>query len=207
MRVAVITAALLAAASIVIVTGAQALAQSNAPPSGYAGFTAGAHARHGLFTIWQKGNKTYLELAPNQLDKDYLETIVPGNGLGQGPVFWGDTDYLPTELIRFERRGDQIVMLWPNWYAQAPGTPSAQLANLSNFPDSVAGIGAIAAEDPATGHVIFDVSSLLNDELDLKNIIDQNLPPDRAYRLDPSLPYVDQVKAFPANAGITVAPT
>jgi hypothetical protein len=190
-------------AAFTIFTVAQARAQSQ----GYAGFTAGAQAKHGLFTIWQKGNKTYLELAPNQFDKDYLETIVPGNGLGEGPVWWGDTDYLPTELIRFQRRGDSVVMLWPNWYTQAPGSPSAQLANLSNFPDSVAGIGAIAAEDPVSGNVIFDVSSLLSDELDLKNIIDEGLPPDRSYRLDPSLSYVDKVKAFPENDVITVAQT
>ncbi len=180
---------------------------ATAAPQPYAPFTAGAQAKHGLFTIWQKGDKTFLELAPGQLDKDYLETIVPGNGLGQFPVWWGDTDYLPTELVRFERRGDQVVMLWPNWYAQAPGSPSNELANLSNFPDSVAGIGAIAAEDPASGNIVFDVSSLLNDELDLRNIIDENLPPDRAYRLDPSLSYVDRVKAFPENDVITVAQT
>ena len=199
-----IAAAALFAAVAIIFAGTQARAQTQ---SGYATFTAGAHAKHGLFTIWQKGNKTYLELAPGQLDKDFLETIVPGNGLGQSPVWWGDTDYLPTELIRFERRGDQVIMLWPNWYAQAPGSASNELANESNFPDSVAGIGTIAAEDPATGNIIFDVSSLLNDELDLKNIIDENLPPDRAYRLDPSLSYVDKVKAFPENDVITVAQT
>ncbi|HET9392437.1 MAG TPA: zinc-dependent metalloprotease [Candidatus Rubrimentiphilum sp.] len=202
MKSRIIVAAVFAAASL-FVAGTQARAQS----SGYVTFTAGAQGKHGLFTIWQKGNKTYLELAPNQFNKDYLETIVPGNGLGQQPVWWGDTDYIPSELVRFERRGDQVVILWPNWYAQAPGSPSAELANLSNFPDSVVGIGAIAAEDPASGDIVFDVSSLLNDQLDLRNIIDQNLPPDRSYRLDPSLSYVDKVKAFPENDVITVSQT
>ena len=180
---------------------------AQAAPQSYAAFTAGAKATHGLFTIWQKDGKTYMELAPGQLDTDYLETIVPGNGLAQQPLWWGDTDYLPTELVRFERRGDQIVILWPNWYAQAPGSPSNQLADLSNFPDSVTGIGDIAAEDSQTGNVIFDLSSLMTDELDIRNIIDENLKPDEAYRLDPSLSYFDQVKAFPKNDVITVAQT
>jgi len=197
--------AALFAATFLLCTHLEARA---AGPEAYATFTAGAQAKHGLFTIWQKDGKTYLELAPSQLDKDYMETIVPGNGLGQGPVWWGDTDYLPTELVRFERRGDQIVILWPNWYAQAPGVPSAQAANRANFPDSVVGIGDIAAQDATTGNVVFDVSSLLtNDELDLKNIVDEGLPPDSNYHLDSSLSYVDEVKAFPINDVITVAQT
>ncbi len=114
---------------------------------------------------------------------------------------------MPTELVRFERRGDQIVVLWPNWYATAPGSPSSELANEWNFPDSVVGIGDIAAQDPASGHIIFDISSLLSDELDLRNVIDEGLPPDQTYHLDSSLSYVDAVKAFPQNDVITVAQT
>jgi hypothetical protein len=199
-----IFAAAVFSAALVAFTASNARA---AGPESYAAFTSGAKAAHGLFTIWQKDGKTYLELAPSQLDKDYMETIVPGNGVAEGPVWWGDTDYLPTELVRFERRGGQIVVLWPNWYAQAPGSLANQLANQSNFPDSVAGVGDIAAEDGSTGHVVFDVSSLLNDELDLRNIVDEGLPPDQTYRLDSSLSYVDSVKAFPLNDVITVAQT
>ncbi len=174
----------------------------------YAAFTADAQVKPGLFPIWQKGGKAYLELSPAQLDKNFLETIVPGNGLGMGPVWWGDTDYLPTELVRFERRGDQIVVLWPNWYARAPGNSSAQLANEYNFPDSVVGTGQIVAQDAANGNLIFDISSsLMDDELDMRNIIDADLPPGDAYRLDPSLSYVDAVKAFPQNDVITISQT
>jgi len=199
---------IVAAAFIAVSVPVIAASPARAAAQSYAAFTAGAQPKRGLFTIWQKDGKTYLELAPNQLGKDYLETIVPGNGLGRGPVWWGDTDYVPTELVRFERRGDQVVMLWPNWYARAPGVPSAQLANEANFPDSVVGMGDIAAEDAATGDVVFDISSLLDtDELDLKNIINEDLPPDQNYRLDTSLSYVDEVKAFPMNDVITVAQT
>ena len=148
-----------------------------------------------------------MELSPAQIDKDYLETIVPGNGVGQGPVWWGDTDYLPSELVRFERRGDQIVVLWPNWYARAPGSPSNEYANEYNFPDSVVAVSNIAATDPATGNVVFDLSSLLGDELDLRNVINDGLPADQVYRLDSSLSYVDSVKAFPENDVIAVAQT
>ena len=170
-------------------------------------FSAGASVHHGLFPIWQKDGGTYLELAPNQLDTDFLETIAPGNGLGQDPVWWGDTDYLPTQVLRFERRGESIVMLWRNWYAYAGNNASAQLADEGNFPDSVVGIGKIVAQDAASGDLVFDLSSLMADNLDIRNIIGGDVGADKGYRLDPSLSYVDTVKAFPENDVITVAQT
>jgi hypothetical protein len=170
-------------------------------------FTAGAHVSAGLFPIWQKDGSTYLELAPNQLDTDFLETIAPGNGIGQGPVWWGDTDYEPTQILRFERRGDSVVMIWRNWYAYAGARPSTQLAIAWNFPDSVVGVGKIAAENAANGHIVFDLSSLLGDNLDVRNLINEGLKPSEAYRLDPALSYMDSVKAFPQNDVFTVAQT
>ncbi|HEY9179458.1 MAG TPA: zinc-dependent metalloprotease, partial [Candidatus Baltobacteraceae bacterium] len=194
--------AALSAAALFLVASAGARA---AQP--YDAFTAGAQGKHGLFTIWQKDGGTYLEIAPAQLDTDFLETIAPGNGIGQAPVWWGDTDYLPTQILRFERRGNDVVMIWRNWYAHAGSNAAAQLADESNFPDSVVGIGKIVAENAANGDLVFDLSSLLSDNLDLRNIIDGAVPPGKGYRLDPTLSYVDSVKAFPENDLINVAQT
>jgi hypothetical protein len=172
----------------------------------YDAFAASARVYRGLFPIWQKEGGTYLELAPDQLDTDFLETIAPGNGIGEAPLWWGDTDYLPTQVLRFERRGDSIVMIWRNWYARAGSRESALVANEGSFPESVVGVGKIVAENSANGHVIFDVASLLADNLDVHNILEER-PVGKSYRLDPSLSYVDTVKAFPENDVITVAQT
>ncbi len=172
----------------------------------YASFTASATVHRGLFPIWQKGDGTYMELAPNQLDTDFLETIVPGNGIGQGPLWWGDTDYLPTQVLRFERRGNEIVMIWRNWYAHPGNSASALVADAGSFPDSVVGIGKIVAEDSSNGHVIFNLSSLLGDNLDVHNILADS-PAGKTYRLDPALSFFDHVKAFPENDVITVSQT
>jgi hypothetical protein len=172
----------------------------------YDAFTASAHEYRGLFPIWQKDGGTYLELDPKQLDTDFLETIAPGNGIGEKPLWWGDTDYLPTQVLRFERRGDGIVMIWRNWYAYSGSRESARLAIAGSFPDSVVGIGKIVAENPANGHVVFDLSPLLADNLDVRNILAET-PAGKTYRLDSSLSYVDSVEAFPENDVITVAQT
>ncbi|MGA7200553.1 MAG: zinc-dependent metalloprotease [Candidatus Cybelea sp.] len=194
-------AAILTTSLLVLVGGRAVAAQP------YTEFVAGAHAYRGLFTIWQKDGGTYLEAASDQLNADFLETITPGNGIGQNPVWWGDTDYLPTQILRFQRRGDSVVMVWQNWYAHSGASASAQLAIEGSFPDSVVGIGKIVAENPSNGNVIFDLSSLLGDNIDLRNVINDRIPPAKAYRLDPTLSYFDAVKAFPENDVITVGQT
>ncbi|HTA39049.1 MAG TPA: hypothetical protein VK760_08240, partial [Candidatus Acidoferrales bacterium] len=72
------------------------------PASGpYAAFAAGAEAQHGLFTLLRKDEHVYIDLTTDQLDKDYLETVVPGNGFGGNNIVWGNTDHLPAMLVRF----------------------------------------------------------------------------------------------------------
>jgi Met-zincin/Domain of unknown function (DUF5117) len=174
-------------------------------PDSYAGFTAGAQAQHGLFTLWRKDEHVYVELTPDQLDKDYLETIVPGNGIGGNFIVWGNTDHLPAMLVRFHRvMGGNIAIVWPNTSFVAPGSPSGTEAVMRNFPQSVSGIGKIVAEN--AGHIIFDASPLFSDSLNLDHIINGSLGtnPGTAYHLDPARTYFGSSKAFPANVLIHV---
>ena len=179
---------------------ARALGAETAP-SAYASFTAGAQPQRGLFTIWRKGGKVFLELRKDQLGADFVESIVPGNGLGGNFVVWGNTDHLPAQLVRFEREGDKIALVWPNtnFVADDPGVREA-LAR--NFPQSVVGMGDVVAEDASTGAVVFDATTLLDaDTLDLNSIINQSLRtnPGTAYRFNSALSFFGNTKAFPNN--------
>ena len=185
-----------------------ALAAMFVPPAAmadvqtYGAFAAGAQPQHGLFTVWHKGGKTYLELQKDQLDRDFMETITVGNGTGSG-LWWGDTDYLPAQIVRFERRGDRIAIVWPNWYGHTGDNAGAATAVAGSLPDSVVGTGDVAAED--AGRVIFDLSSFTNDQLDLFNTLNDAVPAGKQYKLDSSLTYFESTKAFPQNDVITVA--
>ncbi|MDP9024419.1 MAG: DUF5118 domain-containing protein, partial [Candidatus Eremiobacteraeota bacterium] len=132
--------------SFLCVSAALAAPAADPPQSTYAAFTAGAQGIHGLFGVWHKNGKVYLELAKSQLDHDFMETITTANGTGTG-LEWGDNDYLPSEIVRFEKHGNQVAIVWPNWYAQSRGNADAQLAIDGNLPNSVAGVGDIVAED------------------------------------------------------------
>src|ERR1700686_2374131 len=47
----------------------------------YEKFTDGATAQHGLFTVWRKAGKVSLEIAPTQLDTNYLMVPTLVNGV------------------------------------------------------------------------------------------------------------------------------
>ena len=172
--------------------------------SPYAAFVAGAQSQRGLFTILRKNGHVYIDLAQNQLEQEYLETIVPGNGVGGNFIVWGNTDHLPAMLVRFERADDGIAIVWPNSSFISPGGSPGRLAVHYNFPQSVVGVGKIAAE--GDGHIVFDASPLFKDVLDLEHIINGSLDtkPDSAYRLDESRTYFGDTKAFPENVVIHV---
>src|ERR1700684_4601316 len=95
--------------------GASALAQSGpaaAAPADYATFTKGLTPQRGLFTIWRKSGKLYLELSKDQLDTDFIQTGVPANGLGGGGITPG-LPYLQfpsARIVRFSRADDKIVV-------------------------------------------------------------------------------------------------
>jgi Met-zincin/Domain of unknown function (DUF5117) len=171
----------------------------------YAVFTSGAQAQRGLFTLWRKDEHVYIDVTPAQLDKDYLETIVPGTGFGGNNIVWGNTDHLPAMLVRFHRvTGGNIAIVWPNTSFIAPGSASGAEAVQRNFPQSVVGIGKIVAEN--AGHVVFDAAPLFGDTLDLESIINESLGASggNAYRLDAGRTYFGTSKAFPQNVLIHV---
>jgi hypothetical protein len=192
-------------ASLLLCIGTPVLAAADtAPADPYAAFTAGANAQRGLFTIWHKNGHVYIDVTEQQLDTDYLETIVPGNGVGGDFIVWGNTDHQPAMLVRFERAGDGIAIVWPNTSFVAPGSDSGTLAVANNFPQSVTGIGKIVAE--GEGHIVFDASPLQSDTIDLDHIINGSLntTPMTAYHLDPSRTYIGTTKAFPENVVVDV---
>jgi len=186
-----------AAVCAALLWGSAARADGIAP---YETFIKGAEAQHGLLTIWHKDGKVYLELSAAQLDHDFVQTIVPASGLGGNFIVWGNTDHLPTELVRFERAGANVAILWPNPFFVAPASPPAARAIDRSFGRSVVGLAPIAAEDK-TGTVVVDAAPFLDDQLNLKAVIAQGLGDAKgeAYSLDHDRTYFGPTKAFPKN--------
>jgi Met-zincin/Domain of unknown function (DUF5117)/Domain of unknown function (DUF5118) len=170
-------------------------------PAPYAAFTKDAQAQHGLFTVWRKDGKVFLEVSPKQLDVDFIQTAVPRNGIGGYFFFNGSTDFAPARLIRFTKVDDKIAITWPNTDFIATND-SAALAISQTFAASTVDVTPIVSTDDATGDVVFDASPFLGDILDvattLKNALNVQ-DPENGYRLDPQRTYFGPTKAFPDN--------
>lgn len=188
----------------------QAFAQSDGPaaagaPADYAAFTKGLTPQRGLFVLWRKNGKLYVELSKDQLDTDFIETAVPTNGIGG----FGITPGLPylefpsARIVRFTRSDDKISVTWPNTsFLATAGTPAARAVAESNAP-SVVALAPVVAQDAATGKLIFDASFFMGDLLNVADALRQSLntdaKPGSAYRLDDARTYLGPTKAFPDN--------
>jgi len=170
-------------------------------PAPYAAFTKDAQAQHGLFTVWRKDGKVFLELAPKQLDVDFIQTAVPRNGIGGYFFFNGSTDFAPARLIRFSKVDNKIAISWPNTDFIATNNAAA-LAISQTFASSTVDVAPIVSTDDATGDIVFDASPFLGDVLDIATTLKQVLnvqDPENGYRLDSQRTYFGPTKAFPDN--------
>lgn len=167
----------------------------------YARFVDGATSQPGLFTVWRKQAKVYLEISPDQLDHQFLLVPILANGLGRG-LFAG-IHFKPV-LWQFTRVGNQIMTVEQNPYGKAqPGSPEA-LAVANSYPQSVISADPITAIDSASGHIVFGADALLSDIVDLTTALNGPIGETRSprYSLNSRLSFFGPTKAFPTNVDI-----
>ncbi|NDP43919.1 MAG: DUF5117 domain-containing protein, partial [Aromatoleum sp.] len=114
----------------------------------------------GLFRIWQKDEKLWLEIAPEQFEQPYFFSVNLSAGLGE-KAFLGGTMW-DSDLVAFRRQGPlvQLVALNMRYFAQ-PKTPQAQGVRES-FSDSLVGSVPVASQaHPERKSVLIDLNALL----------------------------------------------
>src|ERR1700730_12871967 len=79
---------------------------SDTGPAPYAKFIVGSQSQPGLFTLWRKNGKVYIEVSKSQLGSDFIQSAAPANGLGGWALVWGEDMVAQTRLIRFTRTGN-----------------------------------------------------------------------------------------------------
>ena len=175
-------------------------ADASAGQADYQKFIGGLTPQRGLFTVWRKDGKVYLELSKSQLDTDFIETSTPETGMGGLGVAPGNPYYQFARTMRFSRQDDNVVITFPNTSFVAPDGSPAALAISQNFPPSVLSVSPVAATDTLTGDVVIDASPFLGDVSDIEDGIrgiSQN--PQSQYHLDRAKTYFGDSKVFPDN--------
>jgi hypothetical protein len=186
--------------------GARAQSAPSPAPSDtadYDKFVKTAEKQAGLFTLWRKDGKVYLEIRDDQLDTDFLEHVVPANGLGGFGFHSGDQFVQEARLVRFHDTGKDVALIWPHTlFVATPGTALATAVRESTA-DSVETLLPMVAQNKPGKTRILDASALLGDILDLGNelndVVGADKKPEAGYRLDPTRTYFGPSKAFPEN--------
>jgi hypothetical protein len=114
----------------------------------------------GLFTVWHKDEKAWIEIAPDQFDKPMFFSVNLANGIGENFLFGGLMGR--SNLIEFRKIGStvQLVALNERFYATAK-TPEAT-AVAEAFSDSLlASAPAASMPHPERKSVLVELNTLL----------------------------------------------
>jgi hypothetical protein len=114
----------------------------------------------GFFNLWQKDDKVWIELKPDQLEKPFFVSIVNTHSLGEGR-FWGGL-MGPSTIAFFRKSGSQVQLIAQNErFRAAKGSPVERAVEAS-FSDSLIASAAVAsAPHPDTKAVLVEANGMM----------------------------------------------
>ncbi|MGJ5629467.1 zinc-dependent metalloprotease [Nostoc sp. CALU 1950] len=154
----------------------------------------------GLFTLYcsEDSGKVYLELKPEQLNKDYLAIVTLESGVGESGIYSG----LPLSdfIFYFRRVNNRLHFVVRNVKFRTESR-AEQRSLARSFSDSVLYSLEIATIDPKSNNILINLNELLMQDFPgLSPLLKYSLQAD--YRLDPRKSYFGDVNSFPENVEI-----
>jgi hypothetical protein len=135
----------------------------------------------GLFRLWQKDEKVWIEIAPEQFGELYFFQANLAKGLGERRIFGGmmaGYPFAPEQVVTFRKIGNHVQLIARNvkYFARA-GTPEAR-AVAQSFSDSLLASAAVVSQPhPERKSVLIEANALL-----LADIPGANAALERNYR-------------------------
>ena len=119
----------------------------------------------GLFTLYQKDEKVWLELRPEDFNKPFFLSPKLATGIGESSIFGGLMD--EERVIEFRRVHNQVQMIAVNTeYTARAGTPEGRAVAASFSPSLLASTPVASAPQPDRKSVLIDAGALfVNDML------------------------------------------
>lgn len=157
----------------------------------------------GLFTLYRKDEKTYLEILPEQMGKTYLISPTMESALGERGFFGAQV--LEEFPFAFVKAGKNVQFIRKNVrYMAADKTPMNR-AVARSFADSILGATKIESlPHPERKSVLIDLGNIMLADIPLIGFALEwayRMP----YRLDRGNSQVGMVKGFPENVEIDAA--
>jgi len=155
-----------AAASTPAAAATEGTPGGSAPPAAagqprpFAEVVKDAKETPGLFRVWQKDEKVWIEIAPEQFDVPYLFTANLSRGVGEQGVYGGMM--LLDQIVVFKRIGNTVQLLAKN-YAFTGGSNAPIVQGVKEgFTDSLLGSTTVASQPhPERKTVLIDANALL----------------------------------------------
>src|SRR6478609_7586564 len=142
-------------------TAAAQAAQSQKP---FADVVKDAKETEGLLRVWQKDERVWIEVAPEQLDKPLFFKSNINQGIGEGRIFGGSMNYPMgvAQVVVFHKVGNTMQLIAKNTkYTAKEGTPEAR-AVAAGFSDSLLAVAPVVAQaHPTRKSWLIDANALL----------------------------------------------
>ncbi len=146
---------------------APAAAPAAGTPPAFATVIKDAKSSEGLFTVWRKDEKVWIELKPEDFGRRYFLSPKIASGLGERMLYgglmfggWMGSGAAP-QAVQFRRIHNQVQLIALNLdYAATPGTPAARAVDAAYSP-SLVGSSAVASQPhPERQSILLDAGSL-----------------------------------------------
>ena len=123
-----------------------------------------AKETEGLLRVWQKDDRVWIEVAPDQLDKPLFFKSNINQGIGEGRIFGGAMNYPMgvAQVVVFHKVGNTMQLIAKNTkYTAKEGTPEAR-AVAAGFSDSLLAVAPVVAQaHPTRKSWLIDANALL----------------------------------------------
>jgi hypothetical protein len=182
---------------------AAAAAAQQGQPKPFAEVIKDAKESTGLFHTWQKDDKTWIELSPDQFDKLYFFSTSLSKGLGEkwffGGLMWDDN------VVVFHKAGTTVQLIAKNQrYFAAQGTPEARAVEES-FADSLLASAPIVSQpQPERKSILIEANTLLLSDIPGANAMLERMFR-QSYAFDSRSSYITMIRQSPEQTSINVS--
>jgi hypothetical protein len=137
-----------------------AAAPTPGAPRPFADVIKDAKRQDGLFTAWQKDDKVWLELKPEDFTQPFILSPKVKQGLGEGRFFFGGI--MGEEVVvEFRRVHNQVQLLAKNMeFTAAPGTPTARAVEAAFSPSLLASTAVASQPHPERKTILVEANPL-----------------------------------------------
>ena len=183
--------------------GAAPVSPSGSPPGSpqpFATVIKDAKKTDGLFTVWQKDDKVWLELRPEDFDKPFFLSPKIARGIGEMRLYGGSMAsswgrYGRPQIVQFRKVHNQVRLVAVNteFIAQA-GTPEARAVSAAFSPSLLSSTPVASQPHPQRKTVLVEANALfVNDMLGLGMALSRGFR--QGYSFDARHSGIDRVRA------------